>query len=318
KGIVKGIIKSVGEDKSKWNAHIKSGIPLQSDLLLEENIDIIIGLLEDYFLLGEVDIQQKINLLTEIENLINHIPVLSDTALENERLHEIRTLWLMGESMTRIKKIENAQNIIGEHYMFKLPWVLNGIAKKLANLDLDVYSELLQELSILSETGLPNLVAVKIYQAGIRSRESAIEMSSAFREDSWDKGIKFYKNKIIENADLYKILFSESTASWIDLFLTYNQNEVKTINNIEPFEINSVDVSESTILIPKSISRKQYLVSSDLKTIIPVKDIEGLYVTEVIDEDGVYFEKGENDLWELVVVNPNIHLNLIDDEIDFA
>lgn len=49
-----------------------------------------------------------------------------------------------------------------------------------------------------------------------------------------------------------------------------------------------------------------------------MKDIEGLYVTEVIDEDGVYFEKGENDLWELVVVNPNIHLNLIDDEIDFA
>jgi hypothetical protein len=318
KARVKGIIKSVGEDKAKWNAHIKSGIPLQSDLLLEENLESIVGSLEDYFQLKEVNIHEKINLLTEIESIINHIPVLSDAILKNERLHEIRTLWLTGESITKIKEIENAQNIIGQHYMFKLPWVLNGIAKKLANLDLDDYSELLQELSILSETGLPNLVAVKIYQAGIRSRESAIELSSVFNEDSWDKGIKFYRNKIIENADLYKILFSESTASWIDLFLTYNQNEVKTVKNIEPFEINTVDVTENAILIPKGISRKEYLVSSDFKTIIPVKDIEGLYVSEVIDEDGVYFEKKENDLWELVVVNPNIHLNIIDDGIDFA
>ncbi|WP_299116392.1 DEAD/DEAH box helicase [uncultured Winogradskyella sp.] len=314
KARVKGVIASVGGDESQWSTHIKSGIPLQSDLLLEEKLPDIIHLIEAYFDCGEYDIEQKINLLASIEELINEIPVLADSILNNDRLVEIRRLWLSGESMAKIKPIVNSQRIINEHYLFRLPWVLNGIAKKLSNIELDDYSDVLQELAILSETGLPNLIAVKIYQAGIRSRESAIELSSAFDDDLWDKSIKFYKQEIIRNADVYKIVFSDTTASWIDLFLQYNKSEIKIINYIEPFEFNDERLSGVTILIPKRISGDEYLVSPDLKTMIPVGDIKDLYANEIIGLDGIYFQANATGLWELVVVNPNVHLNLEDYE----
>ncbi|AXG72969.1 helicase [Flavobacterium arcticum] len=314
KARIGGILKAVGQDSKDWDAHIRSGIPLQSDLILEASLQEIIELIDEFFLEEDYSIGAKTGLLSFIESIVNQTPVLQEEYLQNERLKEIRELWLAGNSMTEIKAIQNASVVVNQHYSFKLPWVLNGIAKKLQALELESHSQLLQELSILSETGLPNLVAVKVYQAGIRSRQVAIEVASMYDDDSWDKGISYYKYDIIKNADFYKLLLSDDTAKWIDLFLQYNEREHIVINEIPPFYSEHLLGLGNVILFPKTINKEHHLVSSDLTVIVPVKSVEGLYLAEVIDKEGVYFIQTEDGYWQLNVANPNIEINRIEEE----
>lgn len=314
KARIGGILKAVGKDPKDWDAHIRSGIPLQSDLILEEHLHKIIELIGEFFLEENYSIGAKTGLLSFIEKIINLTPVLQDDYLQNERLNEIRELWLNGASMTQIKGIENSSEVINQHFAFKLPWVLNGLAKKLQALELESHTQLLQELSILCETGLPDLVAVKVYQAGIRSRQAAIELAFIYDEDSWDKGISYYKNDVIKNSDLYKLILSGNTAKWIDLFLQYNEKEQITINEIPPFYSDKLIGLGNFILFPKTINQEHHLVSSDLTVIVPANSIDGLYLEEVIDMDGVYFTQIEDNYWKLSIANPNIEVYRIEDE----
>jgi replicative superfamily II helicase len=305
---VKGIVKSVGEDKANWQKHIGSGIPLQSDLKIEEQLDEIIGLISDFIQSDDSSINNKIILLTKIETLINHVPVLHETYLVNKDLELIRTHWLLGNSMTEINKIEGSQRIIKEHFSFKLPWILNGVARKLEEKDHEVASEILQELSILIETGLPSLTAVKVYQAGIRSRSASIEIAELFPDDSWQLSINFYKNKIFQNTEKIKSMVSENTIKWIELFHTYNLDHSRTISNIEPFAIKKLNNWDGQ-LIPKSINGKGYLVSTDLSVIYPVKIIKGRDFSKILNIDGVSFYKdAEDKVWTLDNKNPNIEI----------
>jgi hypothetical protein len=305
---VKGIVKSVGDDKANWQKHIGSGIPLQSDLKIEEQLEEIIGLISVFIESDDYSINNKIILLTKIETLINHVPVLHEAYLANEDLELIRTLWVRGDSMTEINQIEGSQKIIKEHFSFKLPWILNGIARKLDDKGHEVFSEILQELSILVETGLPNLTAVKIYQAGIRSRSASIEIAKLFTDDSWKLSINFYKNKIFRNAEKIKSMVSENTIKWIELFHTYNLKHTRTINNIEPFAIKKLNDWDGQ-LIPKNINGEGYLVSTDLKVILPIKIIKDRGFSEVLNIDGISFYKHpENKVWMLDNKNPNIEI----------
>lgn len=305
---IKGIVNSVGEDKANWQKHIGSGIPLQSDLKIEEQLDEIIKLINEFIELDDYSINQKINLLTKVETLINHVPVLSEAYLVNEKLEQIRTLWLQGDSMTKINQIEGSQRIIKEHFSFKLPWILNGIARKLEDKGRELHSEALQELSILVETGLPNLTAVKIYQAGIRSRSASIEIAKLFPDDSWQMSVNFYKKKIFRNAEKIKLNVSENSVKWIELFQTYNLKHTRTINEIEPFSIKELN-DLGGHLIPKRINGEGYLISADLSIIYPLHKIKDRDFSEVLNIDGISFNKNPDDnFWTLDNKNPNIEI----------
>lgn len=309
---VKGIVKSVGVEKANWQKHIGSGIPLQSDLKIEEQLDEIIGLITEFIASEDYSINNKITLLTKIETLINHVPVLSEAYLANEDLELIRTLWLLGDSMTEINNIEGSKRIIKEHFSFKLPWILNGIARKVEDKGNEVASEILQELSILVETGLPNLTAVKIYQAGIRSRSASIEIAELFPDDSWKLSINFYKNKIFRNVEKIKSKVSENTIKWIELFHNYNLKHTRTIKNIEPFKIKRLNNWDGQ-LIPKYINGQGYLISTDLSIIYHTSKIKERDFSEVLNTDGISFYKNPDDnLWILDNKNPNIEIDNIE------
>jgi hypothetical protein len=305
---IKGIIKSVGDVKENWQKHIGSGIPLQSDLKIEEDIEDIIDIIADYISSENFSIESKIILLTKTETIINHIPVLYEAYLENENLEQIRKLWLHGDSMTEINKIEGSKRIIKEHFSFKLPWILNGIARKLDNKGHEVHSEIIQELSILVETGLPNLTAVKVYQAGIRSRSASIDIAKLFPEDTWQLSINYYKNRIFSKIEKIKSKVSENTIKWLELFETYNSKQIRTINYIEPFTIEILDDWDGQ-LIPKIINGEGYLVSTDLGVIFTTSEIEDRDFSEVLNIDGISFYKNsEEKLWMLDNNNPNIEI----------
>lgn len=302
KARTKGIIKKVGDDKSKWNSIIKSGIPLNSDLQIEDKLDLLISIIQNY-LANEINIGAKIDLLKEIENKIKDINVLSAEFIKSENYDEIREKWLKAIPLSEIAPLEEATNIVTKYYSFSLPWVLNGISKKLRNKELNNEADIIEELSILIELGLPNLVSVKIYQSGIRSRSSAYEISQLYDNELWDKSIKFYKIDLINNLEKYKELISEGASKWLVLLSKFSKREISILQSVPNF-IYPNKHKITTRLLAKKINGIQYLVSPDYKLI---EDISASKIdfSSVNNIDGVFFDYDESDgLWKMTNLNP--------------
>src|SRR5690606_25285421 len=119
------------------------------------------------------------------------------------------------EPISSLMQFELSEKIISDIFSYKLPWVLNGIAKKIRNLDLEDEAELIEEIALFVETGLPHLKAIKIYQAGIRSRTYANEISGLFEDVVWEKSIKEYRSEILSDKEFFKENVSEKCKEWI-------------------------------------------------------------------------------------------------------
>jgi replicative superfamily II helicase len=308
KARTKGIVAKVGNDRDKWKSLIKSGIPLNSDLQIEGKLDHLINIIQEY-LLNEININTKINLLKNIENEINDINALSDEFIESKDKDEIREKWLKAVPLSEIAPLEQAANIVTKYYSYSLPWILNGISKKLKNKELIIESETIEELSILVELGLPNLVSVKIYQSGIRSRSSANEISELYDDELWDKSIKFYKNDLIDNIEKYKDVISDEASKWLVLLSKFSKRELNILKSIPNFNFGD-NHNYTKRLIAKEIKGKQYLTSPDFKIIedISGSDIDFSSVNNVI---GVFFDYDENDeTWKMTNLNPYLKFKI--------
>jgi replicative superfamily II helicase len=308
KARTKGIVAKVGGDREKWKSIIKSGIPLNSDLQIEDKLEQIIIFIQNY-LFDEINIDNKINLLKDIENEINDINVLSDDFIKSKDKDEIREKWLKAIPLSEIATLDQATSIVTKYYSYSLPWVLNGISKKLKSRELNLESETIEELSILVELGLPNLVSVKIYQSGIRSRSSANEISGLFDYELWDKSIKFYKNDLIDNMEIYKDLVSDGASKWLVLLSKFSKREITILKSIPDFTFGN-NHNYTKRLIAKEINGKQYLTSPDFKIIedISVSNIDFSSVNNVI---GVFFDYDENDeTWKMTNLNPYLKFKI--------
>jgi len=302
KARTKGIITKVGDDREKWNSIIKSGIPLNSDLQIEDKLDLLIKIIQEY-LSNEINIDTKIKLLKDIENEINDINVLSDEFIESVNQDEIRERWLKAIPLSEIAPLDQATSIVTKYYSYSLPWVLNGISKKLKNKEFVEEAETIEELSILVELGLPNLVSVKIYQSGIRSRSSANEISGLYDDELWDKSIKFYKNDLIRNIEEYQALLSPEAHQWLVLLSKFSKRETTILKPISNFTFGD-NHKLTNRLAAKKINGKQYLISPDFKVIeeISESDMDFSSVNDVI---GVYFDYDEDDeVWKMINLNP--------------
>src|SRR5690606_4050517 len=182
-------------------------------------------------------------------------------------------------------------SIVTKYYSYSLPWVLNGISKKLKNKELNVESETIEELSILVELGLPNLVSVKIYQSGIRSRSSANEISELYDYELWDKSIKFYKNDLIENIEIYKELVSDGASKWLVLLSKFSKREISVLEPIPDFTFPNRH-KKTTRLLAEKINGVQYLTSPDYKFIEDISTSE-IDFSSVNNVNGVFFDYDE-------------------------
>jgi len=306
---IKGIIKKVGEDKTKWKAIINSGIPLNSDLFLESKMfDIMLALLA--FSKSEKEIDDKILLTNTIIKTIDKMPVLieDNNSIENVDLSMITTKWLKAEALSSFTAYVGVEGIITDLFTFKLPWVFNGIAKKLRAKEMEDDAEIMEELSMLIEIGVPNLKALKIYQAGIRSRVSANEFSNLFEDELWDKSIRDYKTDIVLNKEHYKSLVSATCKEWIELLFHLTNTKVQTVDDISNFEFKGVHKFTET-LIAKEINGKQHLVSPDFSYIKEIKDSD-VDFSSVNKVSGIFFQyDNEDNLWKMVIENPYVKKN---------
>tara|TARA_R110002050_G_C8950315_1_gene513282 strand:- start:290 stop:3646 length:3357 start_codon:yes stop_codon:yes gene_type:complete len=298
-----GITKKVGTEKSEWENVVSSGIPINSDLQIEDKLDIAIEFIQKY-ITEDKTIESRILLLENIENTINDINALKADFLQSSHYNEIREMWLTGIPMSQITHLENAIDIITKHYSFNLPWVLNGISKKLLKRSLIEESDIIEELAILVELGLPSIKSVKIYQAGIRSRSSALEISNLFEDELWEKSIKTYKTDLIRHSEYYKGEVSELASSWINLLVKFSKRELQKITSVPNFTFGDVH-KKTHRLIARLINGKQYLFSPDFNVI--EKDGGSIDFTEVNKINGIYFDYDVNDkVWKMNCTNPYI------------
>lgn len=305
---VKGIVAKVGTNQDKWKSIIKSGIPLNSDLFVEDKLQQIIQLLIGYDF-SEKLIDDKILLLKDLEYLLEKIPVFLEDGsdIQSKDIDLIRKAWLHGEAMSSISRFDNGILIVTKLYSYKLPWILNGIAKKLRAIELFDEADVVEEISMLVESGLPNLVTIKIYQAGIRSRVASTEIASLFDNELQDRSIREYKKDLIIHKETYKEMVSSITAEWIDLLSRMSVWKEFLIDTIPDFEYRK-PLPNITTLIAREINGEQYLLSLDLSFYekIPEGEID---FTSVNNVPGVYFEfDAVEEVWKMRVDNPYVEL----------
>lgn len=309
KARIEGVVKKVGVSKIKWKSIIRSGIPLNSNLLIEEKLPEIIETIDKYNHLEKL-IDNKIELLKSIEKIIDGIQVLGEEGNEIKscEVDTIRSSWLKGISLSEITNYENGINIVTKLYTYKLPWILNGIAKKLGILELSDKAEIIEELSVLLEVGLPTLKMVKIYQAGIRSRLAAKEIGELFEDELWDKSINYYKQNITLNKEHYKNQVSSTSSNWIELLSVFNKTKKHFIDSIPSFSYDKVNEQTDT-LIAKEINGKQYLASPDFVFIQEI-DKSDIDFSSINNIPGIFFNYDSQDkIWNINIENPYIHLN---------
>jgi replicative superfamily II helicase len=312
KARTRGIIKKVGNDSNKWKSIINSGIPLNSNLFLESKLPELIDVVFS-FSVTERTIDDKIEITGNLIKIISKIPILeeNENELNSMDLSKIISNWLNAESFSSMLSFDSAEDIISNVFSYKLPWILNGISKKFRNIKMEDEAEIIEEISLLIEVGLPDLKAVKIYQAGIRSRVHAKEFSTLFEYDLWEKSIKYYKDDIVLHKDYYKNLVSQKCGEWMDLlFHLHHSRSIITIDEVSPFTFGKVH-EKTTTLIAKEINGKQYLVSPDFSFI---KELSGVDIdfSQINKIPGVTFNYDPTDeSWKMISENPYVKINQI-------
>jgi len=306
KARVKGIINRVGTNYDKWHSIINSGIPLNSDLFLEDRLLEIINILEEYKN-DEKNTAIKIVIAQKIVQAIQDVPVLEENKKEitDENFDEVISLWINAKPISSLKEFELSEKIISDIFSYKLPWVLNGIAKKIRNLDLEEEAELIEEIALLVETGLPHLKAIKIYQAGIRSRTYANEISDLFEDAVWEKSIKEYRAEILLDKEFFKENVSEKCKEWIDLLSNISTLKSFQVQKVTDFTLSNAHKSTS-VLIAKEIDGKQYLISPDFSFVH--NDSEGnIDFSEINKVPGIIFiYNNDEKVWKIKIENPYV------------
>lgn len=310
KSRVAGILKRI-EGRDNWKYLIQSGLPLQKSIDLDSIFVDIVKLVIDYRLSGKT-IEDKVLLLKNIETLISNQPNFNDKYIGLERIDEIREKWLKGTPLCEINP-SNKDEIaaIQNYYSYELPWFLNGMASMVRadeEYDEDM-ANVLSELALLVETGLPNKRAVKIYRSGVRSRACATEfsehMSGIFFGEYYPSSL--VKSEIIQLSPSWNNL-SERGKAWVEILKA--ERNIKQANKISPIPSFSIKDDEygMSMFKVRIINGEKYFISLDLDKVIAMKPSKRDF-SQVEHLKGIYFKHDrESDEYEMLVLNPYINV----------
>lgn len=304
----RAVVRIAGHS-SNWESIVKSGIPLSSSVLIEEHIEDIKEIVQTYNL-SEKNISDTIEIIKKVENLIQQMPSTSfKHNFDDTDVDLVREKWFSGVSLANIKQINNGQKICVEYFGMTIPWALNAIIRKLYDMSLDNEAEILENITLFSEIGLPNIFAVKIYLSGIRSRVASLDLSGRINSDLVDVSKRKLFNLIISNQEKINAYCLPVTSEWITIFET-EQNHINSIDipKVSNFTLKKIsETIESNVLNIRKNEQSVFLCSPDFKTKIAVGSTDSLPFSSVGNNMGVYLMY--NDLrknWSMEVRNPNL------------
>ncbi len=304
----KAVVRIAG-DSSNWESIVKSGIPLSSSVLIEEHIEEIKEIVQTYNQ-SEKNITDTIETIKRIESLIQQMPSTSfKHNFEETDVDLVREKWFSGVSLAEIKQINNGQKICVEYFGMTIPWALNAIIRKLYDMSLDNEAEILENIALFSEIGLPNIFAVKIYLSGIRSRVASLDLSGIINSDLVDVSKRKLFNLIISNQEKIIEYCLPVTSEWITIF-EIEQNYINSIDipKVSNFTLKKIsETIESNILNIRKNEQSVFLCSPDFKTKIAVESTDSLPFNSVGNNMGVCFMYDNfNENWSMELRNPNL------------
>lgn len=304
----KAVVRIAGHG-SNWESIVKSGIPLSSSVLIEEQIEEIKEIVQTYNQ-SEKNITDTIDTIKRVEGLIQQMPSTSfKHNFEDTDVNSVREKWFSGVSLSEIKQINDGQKICVEYFGMTIPWAINAIVRKLYDLNLDDEADVLENIALFSEIGLPNIFAVKIYLSGIKSRIASLDLSKIINTDLVDVSKRKLFNLIISNKEKISEYCLPVTSEWITIFeIEQNHNNNTEIPKVSNFTLNKeAETIESKVLNIRKNEHYVYLCSPDFKTKIAVLSTDSLPFSSVGNNMGVCFMYDDfNENWFMKLRNPNL------------
>lgn len=291
-------VMNMAGDHVNWESIVKSGIPLRSSKALDNHIEPIRESI-NAFKESDGSSADIAKFSKNIEKIIQQLPTVTfKHDYEENELDEVRLKWFSAKPLSEITVHENGQEICVSYLSMTLPWALNAITRKLIDLELEDEAESLEELALFCEIGLPNMDSVKIYLAGLKSRVSALELSSVlagkFTDLNKSKLIKLLK----DNLPIIELTCDETTNKWVELFIKEregaNEDGLIQINN---FVLDNAEPKSQQLNV-RSFNGSLYLCSADLSVKLPITSTAEFPFESITDDPRVFFEK-ERGYWAM-------------------
>lgn len=272
-----------------------TGMALNDAETLYGQLETIQSALQDYRN-SEQNLEDLLIITDKIEDIVLSLPTKRITKIEKCILDANRRTWLSGGV---IKKVTDRKNIV-KFYQFSTSWVLNAISSYYSNVQHDeALAKLLVRINYCLQYGLPTYSACRVYQAGIKSRQSAIELSPLVEEYSDEK--TYMVRRVLLNIQNAEGL-SESAKAWLNVLHKEENVQQERIMDVPPCSIHLNEDNPAEILYVYESKEKYYVRNVDYSFIQQIDP--GNYNTEkVADVLGLFFAKTDKCHYELVSEN---------------
>lgn len=302
-----GVIKLAGS-VSAWTSLACSSVSLRMSLFIESHIEELSEVVNIYAQSFQ-SFDDLMTLISYFDEFITKLPV-SDSKIE-ELIKSVNTIpireeWFSGMFLYEMDK--EATIICKDYYGFHFPWIINAISAKLHLTEKLDEAKILEDVSLFSEIGVPNIESVKIYLTGIKSRECAIELSDKIKiDDNQIDSVKRQLLNILKLSQNEQIECSDKAIRWLTLFGESNKHTSFSLENIATV-ISDDQTDVYTELYIKSYDNEFYFCSYDYKIKLLIHEEEKNKFKHLIDIEGVFFEKKLKNVWRLKSHNPYVRI----------
>ena len=255
----------------------------------------------------EIDFQLIVQLLEWIEEWVrlNGDGVIGAWQ-EKSEFDLIRDGWIKGLPTSDLNQLTpNAGKICKDVYGYQLPWLIHAGSQVLAKDGNDEHSEVLDILAALVEFGLPNITAVNVFLAGIRSRKCACEIAETAEE--WRSTPAAIRKQLCDPEVLTRIhpLISADTKSWINLLGSDAATTTFSVPDFPSFTLDDEGEAIPDKLLVRSFDNIIYLCSVDGRMCMEV-ETEEEWPLDIIADDLRFAFSLNNGSYQLEIRDPRL------------
>ncbi|MGL6028537.1 MAG: DEAD/DEAH box helicase, partial [Legionella sp.] len=251
-------------DKSERQICVASGLPYECAKKLQKDHLVLKERLDEVFVDG-YDLSKFISFVEWIENWvrINGEQIIDGIWPEASEFNLIRSGWIRGTPLSSLTNLSSSSlKICKDIYGYQLPWVIHAAAQTLSKKGFKEDSEVLDLFATMLEFGLPNLTAVYIFLAGIRSRVVACEL--ALLDEEWESNSNAIRNQLCDPEVLFRITphISDNARSWLGVLGANLAKSETIIPTFSTFRVKKWVDSPKRIIV-RSYGDSIYLCTPD-------------------------------------------------------
>jgi len=290
-----------------WLSHIKTGIPVRASLKLDSLLDDFESYYKDY-LETDKTFEDLSDLVQLLEDLVDQLPgetfkkktLFRNIELSEDRNTAIHNMWLSGESyldITNATTGEITNHFCSSYFGYTLPWVFNAVSRKFKVLEKEDCSEFYENLATMIELGLPDVVAVKNYIGGIKSRLIATEIRNVIEVPTDNLTISDHIDFLLSVKEGFNDQLSDDAKTWLSIIESRQKEKIKEEVQFPNFTLDTL-IKDKTYSV-KIFNGNCYLCSSDYISKVSVESTEQFPFEKIGHKLSYFFRHDDvNEFWE--------------------